>query len=33
VDTGRQSVSGMTRMLYGKLDLLKNDLSLSDVAD
>jgi shikimate kinase len=33
VDTGRQSVSGMTRMLYGKLDLLKNDLSSSDVAD
>lgn len=33
VDTGRQSVSGMTRMLYGKLDVLKSDLSLSDVAD
>jgi shikimate kinase len=26
VDTGRQSVAGMTRVLYGKLDLLKSGL-------
>ena len=26
VDTGRQSVAGMTRALYGKLDLLKSGL-------
>lgn len=33
VDTGRQSVAGMTRVLYGKLDLLKSGLPLSDTAD
>ncbi|HEX7972762.1 MAG TPA: shikimate kinase [Thiobacillus sp.] len=32
VDTGRQSVAGMTRMLYDKLDLLKSGLPLSDAA-
>jgi conjugal transfer pilus assembly protein TraV len=32
VDTGRQSVSGMTRVLCGKLDLLRT-LPLSDAAD
>ena len=30
VDTGRQSVSGMTRVLYGKLDLLKSGLPSHD---
>lgn len=30
VDTGRQSVSGMTRVLYGKLDLLKSGLATQD---
>ena len=29
VDTGRQSVAGMTRVLYGKLDLLKSGLDAS----
>jgi shikimate kinase len=29
VDTGRQSVAGMTRVLYGKLDLLKSGLDTS----
>lgn len=33
VDTGRQSVAGMTRVLYGKLDLLKSGLPLPDTAD
>ena len=33
VDTGRQSVAGMTRMLFGKLDLLKRGLPLADAAD
>jgi len=33
VDTGRQSVAGMTRVLYGKLDLLKSGLPLADTAD
>ncbi len=33
VDTGRQSVAGMTRVLYGKLDLLRSGLSLPDTAD
>ncbi len=33
VDTGRQSVSGMTRVLCGKLDLLRSGLPLPDVAD
>jgi shikimate kinase len=32
-DTGRQSVAGMTRVLYGKLDLLKSGLPLPDTAD
>jgi shikimate kinase len=30
VDTGRQSVSGMTRVLFGKLDLLRSGLPLQD---
>ncbi|KAB2320052.1 shikimate kinase [Betaproteobacteria bacterium SCN1] len=30
VDTGRQSVSGMTRILFGKLDLLRSSLPLAD---
>ncbi|ODU12886.1 MAG: shikimate kinase [Thiobacillus sp. SCN 64-35] len=30
VDTGRQSVSGMTRILFGKLDLLRSGLPLVD---
>lgn len=33
VDTGRQSVSGMTRVLFGKLDLLRQNLSQSDTVD
>jgi shikimate kinase len=33
VDTGRQSVAGMTRVLYGKLDLLKSGQPLPDTAD
>jgi shikimate kinase len=33
VDTGRQSVAGMTRVLYGKLDLLRSGLPLPDAAD
>ena len=33
VDTGRQSVAGMTRVLYGRLDRLKNGLPLPDTAD
>lgn len=33
VDTGRQSVAGMTRALYGKLDLLRRGLPLPDPAD
>jgi shikimate kinase len=33
VDTGRQSVAGMTRVLFGKLDLLKSGLPLPDTAD
>jgi shikimate kinase len=32
VDTGRQSVAGMTRMLYGKLDLLKRGRAETDAA-
>jgi shikimate kinase len=28
VDTGRQSVAGMTRVLYGKLDLLRTGLDV-----
>jgi len=30
VDTGRQSVAGMTRVLFGKLDLLRSGLPLQD---
>jgi shikimate kinase len=33
VDTGRQSVSGMLRVLYGKLDLLRSGLPSPDKAD
>lgn len=33
VDTGRQSVSGMTRVLYGKLDLLRSGLPPSGLQD
>lgn len=33
VDTGRQSVGGMMRMLCGKLDLLKSGLPLADTED
>jgi shikimate kinase len=33
VDTGRQSVAGMTRVLFGTLDLLKSGLPLPDTAD
>lgn len=33
MDTGRQGVAGMARVLYGKLDLLRSGLSLPDVAD
>jgi shikimate kinase len=33
VDTGRQSVAGMTRVLYGKLDLLRSGLPPSALAD
>jgi shikimate kinase len=33
VDTGRQSVSGMLRVLYGKLDLLRSGLPTSDRVD
>lgn len=33
VDTGRQSVSGMTRALYGKLDSLTRGLAQPDTAD
>jgi shikimate kinase len=33
VDTGRQSVSGMTRVLFGKLDLLRSGLPLHDTED
>jgi shikimate kinase len=33
VDTGRQSVSGMLRVLYGKLDLLRSGLPSSDRVD
>jgi shikimate kinase len=32
VDTGRQSVAGMTRVLYGKLDLLRSGLPQPDTA-
>jgi shikimate kinase len=32
VDTGRQGVSGMTRMLCGKLDLLRSSLASPDKA-
>jgi len=32
VDTGRQSVAGMTRLLFGKLDSLKSGLPLPDTA-
>ena len=32
VDTGRQGVGGMTRVLCGKLDLLKSGLPLADPA-
>jgi shikimate kinase len=32
VDTGRQGVGGMTRVLCGKLDLLKSGLPLPDAA-
>jgi shikimate kinase len=30
MDTGRQSVAGMTRVLFGKLDLLRSSLTLHD---
>jgi len=30
MDTGRQSVSGMARVLFGKLDLLRSGLPLAD---
>ena len=33
VDTGRQSVTGMTRALCSKLDLMRSKLPLSDTAD
>ena len=33
VDTGRQSVSGMLRVLYGKLDLLRSGLPSPDRVD
>lgn len=33
VDTGRQSVAGMTRQLYGKLDLLRSGHPLPDAVD
>ncbi len=33
VDTGRQSVSAMTRALFGKLDLLRHGLPQSDAVD
>lgn len=33
VDTGRQNVAGMTRILFGKLDLLRSGLSQADPAD
>jgi shikimate kinase len=33
VDTGRQNVTGMTRVLFGKLDLLRSGLSQADTAD
>ncbi len=33
VDTGRQSVSAMTRTLFGKLDLLRHSLPQSDAVD
>jgi shikimate kinase len=33
VDTGRQSVASMTRVLCGKLDLLLSGLPLPDTAD
>jgi shikimate kinase len=33
VDTGRQSVAGMTRVLFGKLDLLRSGLPLQDTED
>jgi len=33
VDTGRQSVSGMIRVLFGKLDLLRSGLPLHDTED
>jgi shikimate kinase len=32
VDTGRQGVAGMARVLCGKLDLLKNGLPSPDTA-
>jgi len=32
VDTGRQSVAGMARVLFGKLDLLRRGLPLPDTA-
>jgi shikimate kinase len=33
VDTGRQSVAGMTRVLYGKLDLLRSGLPAAERTD
>ncbi|MEW5966302.1 MAG: shikimate kinase [Pseudomonadota bacterium] len=33
VDTGRQGVTGMTRTLYGKVDLLRSALPQSETAD
>ncbi len=33
IDTGRQSVGGMTRVLCGKLDLLRSGLPMPDTAD
>ncbi len=33
VDTGRQSLSGMSRTLFGKLDLLRQNLPRTDAAE
>ncbi len=33
VDTGRQNVASMTRVLFGKLDLLRSGLAQTDSAD
>lgn len=33
VDTGRQNVASMTRVLFGKLDLLRSGMSQADQAD